>query len=367
LCLLHTHPADTAFDEADIRDFYIHNSDGLGVMWSENDILYTHKYLPPNASAAWEFYKEHIRGRECVVHWRMKTHGEIDLENCHPYPIFGAGAVMPMSLMHNGILSIGNAADVTKSDTWHYVVDYLRPLLADHPDMFNNRIVMELLEEHIGHGNRFVIMNHKGETVILNKDDFVSYKGALLSNTYAWSSVKGGYGYTKTRKSVSLYDDEYWWQDYPQGRRSNGQSITTTPTTTAAYTKPLRTNEQIACSEFFQLLRERGFNRAYNQLSFSEVSEVVVENSGPIWTDFTTCVGQDLFTDDDIIQCMRDVDGRMLPMLYGGKLPEADQTEGDLHKKAQEAERKLEQDRLNDELLAMQTRTNDLVATLGAN
>ncbi len=352
---------DTAFDKADIEDFYTHNSDGVGVMWSENDILYTRKYLPPTAEAAWAFYQEHIRGRECVVHWRMKTHGLIDLENCHPYPIFGAGTKMPMSLMHNGVLSTGNAADKTKSDTWHYVADYLRPLLNEHPEMFLNPVVQKLLQDHIGYGNRFIIMNHKGEMAILNEKDFVTYKGAKLSNTYAWSSEKGGFGYSRSRKSGSLlYGDDYW-NDYEY--------------TPGSWKKPEdeKPSTKLESSLFFQLLKEQGFNRAYYDLTFSEV-EVVIEDISPaMWNNFLQCIEQDLLTDEEISLCVHDVEGCMVPFLYGDEEEDDGQTktEGDLHREEQERIRAEEMQRVQDELLAIQAfYTHPLpkhVAELGVN
>jgi hypothetical protein len=65
----------------------------------------------------------------------MRTHGDIDLLNCHPYEILNrAEHGLDLWLMHNGVLATGNRADITKSDTWHYIQDYLKPMLASNPD-----------------------------------------------------------------------------------------------------------------------------------------------------------------------------------------------------------------------------------------
>lgn len=370
MCLLHTHPANTTFDKEDITDFYLYNSDGLGVMWAENDILYTRKFLPPNAEAAWKFYQEHIQGRDCVVHWRMKTHGLIDLENCHPYPIFGAGTTMPMSLMHNGVLSTGNDADKTKSDTWHYVKDYLVPLLQDHPEMFKNPVLKALLEEHIGSGNRFIMLNHLGETSIINEEDFVEYKGALLSNTYAWSSEKGGYGYSRSSKFGSWYND---YDSYGNNYSTNyGSSTAATVSGTGGKLFAPTKGDKIRtlATEFFQMLRENGYNKAYYSLTFTQASDAIDDSGPEIWSDFFTYVShaqEGTITDDEIIACVDDPDEYMIDMLYSGFVEQDNdtvieveiedddgKTDNDIHREQQMEARLREEARVRMEMIAYQ-------------
>lgn len=192
MCLLGSQPAGTVWDEEHIRDFYSRNSDGIGVMWAESGVLYSQKIVPTKVQDAIDFTNEFINGRECIWHWRMRTHGNVDLTNCHPYPLLGfegQDVNIPMLLMHNGVLSTGNAADTTKSDTWHYIRDFLRPILANNPDWAFSPEFEELIAKHIG-GNRFAIMDAHGRSVIVNRRQGVEYKGAWLSNTYAWSAHK---------------------------------------------------------------------------------------------------------------------------------------------------------------------------------
>lgn len=238
MCLLINHPANTAFDEADIADFFDHNADGIGVMWAEEGVLYHTKQLPGNPHAAWKFYQEYCKGRECVIHFRMRTHGHTDLTNCHPYEVFGDGSQMPLFMAHNGVLSTGNSKDTSKSDTWHYIRDYLHPLLSFNPELIYDARVVEILESHIGSGNKFIFMNHEGRISIVNERAFVKYKGAQLSNTYAWSAATlGGYGYRGTTGAYGgftggLYgrwgDEDDW---YYGGRRAPTKALTAPPAT----------------------------------------------------------------------------------------------------------------------------------------
>ena len=305
MCLLHTHPADTAFDEADIADFYKHNPDGVGVMWAGDGVMYVQKALPKTGAEAWQFYQTYIQGKECFVHWRMKTHGLIDLINCHPYEIFGDGSAMPMYIMHNGILATGNAADKSKSDTWHYVEDFLKPLLKDHPDMFNNPVITLFIEEHIGHGNRFIILNHLGEASIVNERDFVDYKGAKLSNTYAWSSEKGGYGMSRYA-GYAGYIPNYAYSTSNAGASSTKKWET-------SWAQKLRNGS----SSFFSMLKKQKHEEAWDELNFTEVEDAIEDVGELLWGDFVNLILANELTDELIIDCVRDPDVTMIEVLYG--------------------------------------------------
>ncbi len=187
MCLLMKVSKESKFSDAFLRSVYVRNSDGIGVMWAEDGKLHYRKLLPKTVTEAINFFREHGEGKDCCVHWRMKTHGHINYENCHPYPVFGFDEQHPhpMLLMHNGVLSGGNSKDITKSDTWHFIRDTLRPLLQDYPNVVFNEKFVELLGKHIGN-NRFAIMDHTGRCAIINRSQGVEYEGSWLSNTYAW-------------------------------------------------------------------------------------------------------------------------------------------------------------------------------------
>lgn len=226
-----------------LRDFYKQNPDGIGVMYSHKNQLIIEKTLPKSAEDFIQFYKDHIFGRDCAFHLRMKTHGNIDLENCHPYEVLNKREHgMDLWLMHNGILHTDNKNDVSKSDTWHYIRDFLQPMLKNNPEFAFHPSFIELVSEHIGSGNKFVLMNDAGKMSVINQESGVYWAGLWLSNTYAWSasasasktplndperdyeqsiekpvkylarSLYSGYGYPYTYHP-SAYDDEYEYEN----------------------------------------------------------------------------------------------------------------------------------------------------------
>ena len=193
MCLLVVQPASApSLTQEWLEDFYSSNADGVGIMRSVDGELLIEKILPKNAQEFVEFYNNHIDGYDCAFHLRMKTHGNIDMENCHPYEVFNSAEHgLDVWLMHNGILGTGNAGDVTKSDTWHYIRDYLRPMLANNLDFAFTDAFAEIVGDHIGASNKFVIMDSTGRVQTVNQTSGVYWGGRWLSNTYAWASPTG--------------------------------------------------------------------------------------------------------------------------------------------------------------------------------
>lgn len=186
--LLHT--------EGLIDDIFFNNADGLGVMYvTSKQQVKVVKRLPLNAEAARQIVAALPNDdRMVAMHWRMRTHGDIDLENCHPYQINGASW-----MMHNGVLKTGNAKDKTKSDTWHFARDFLAEM---SPDALHDPGVLYLLGKFIDN-NRFAIMSADGRLSVVNEEQGIEHEDVWYSNTYAWSPemlipeyrVSSGYGW----------------------------------------------------------------------------------------------------------------------------------------------------------------------------
>lgn len=203
-----------------IEDIYGHNEDGLGVMFvTAKQQVKVAKRLPKGAQG----FREMIAAmpnddRPVAVHARMKTHGDIDLENCHPYQINDASW-----LMHNGILHTGNAADRSKSDTFHFINDYLSELT---PDALHAPGMVKMLGDFIDN-NRFAIMSADGRLSVVNREQGIEHDGVWYSNTYAWEPsllIPGyrtksftGYGRRWGGHLADLDDDERYG-----GYRSGG-------------------------------------------------------------------------------------------------------------------------------------------------
>lgn len=183
MCLIIVKPASVDFADNWLRDFWLSNRDGVGIMRMDGIAVDVRKIVAPSCDEWIQFYNDFARGRECVIHLRMRTHGRIDADNTHPYYI-GRGYY----LVHNGVLASGNAADRSKSDTWHFIKDVIKPALRNNSRVLENALFLKEIAGKIGPSNRMVVLGPNGISKILNKSSGVVWRGAWFSNTYAWSA-----------------------------------------------------------------------------------------------------------------------------------------------------------------------------------
>lgn len=231
MCLMIQHSKDTVLSEELIFDIYRKNSDGFGVMWGDGDKVHVLKLLG-NAREITDLYNEHVKGKDCVIHFRMMTHGDINYDNCHPYMV-----TENVWMAHNGILSTGNYADVSKSDTWHYINDFLRPLAKTYgEDILFDPIMQNFIEEHIGSSNKFGFVHRDGRVAIMNRKSGVEHMNAWFSNTYAWSPAKFGYntGYKYSKSSYYKYGSPYGSYSWDRGYYDDEYDELTTTTAGSA-------------------------------------------------------------------------------------------------------------------------------------
>jgi hypothetical protein len=220
MCLLVQQSSSVRFSDDFLNSVFSANRDGLGVMYAESGALVVEKVLPATAEAFIAFYRTHVEGRDCIWHARMQTHGDIDLDNCHPYAV-----TRRIALAHNGILSSGNSWDASKSDTWHFIRHVIEPALAYDEGRLLDPTWQSFIGSIIGPGNKFGLMTAAGDAVIINRQSGVDYQGAWLSNTYAWDSRR----LMPAVRSTRVWS-HYWDQDEPVIARpadpSGGESIT---------------------------------------------------------------------------------------------------------------------------------------------
>jgi predicted glutamine amidotransferase len=169
-----------------LRDIYGSNKDGIGAMFTTDDgALNVTKALPTDLAAAADFIEKLPESdRHLALHFRMRTHGNIDLENCHPYPIVDG----QMHLMHNGIIShVDDSSDKSKSDTWHYIEQVLKPQIEAAPQIARVPAWQQLVADDIGNSNKLVLLGKDGHMIVFNRHSGIEHDGMWFSNTYAWT------------------------------------------------------------------------------------------------------------------------------------------------------------------------------------
>ena len=192
-----------------LADIFSSNPDGIGIMYGSAKGLRVVKTLPKNIGDATAFIRKlPTDDRDLAIHFRWTTHGHTDLSNCHPYDVTPGYIAM----MHNGVLHTGNAKDTARSDTYHFIQDYLRDAVHEAPSLVHNEGFLTMVAEFIG-DNRFVFMDGEGRMSHVNYDQGIEHDGLWFSNTYAWTPTKlipnyyssGKYG----KRYASAYNNSY--------------------------------------------------------------------------------------------------------------------------------------------------------------
>lgn len=133
-----------------------------------------------------EFYEAYKRFQAfpCLIHFRIATHGKINQENCHPFPMAGG----KYALVHNGVmpssLHNGNKDD---SDTRQFA-EKLETCIGFTP--WKHKGFEEFINEAISY-NKVAVMRQDGNIWLFNEDKGEWHKGAWYSNhTYAYAPTK---------------------------------------------------------------------------------------------------------------------------------------------------------------------------------
>lgn len=206
MCIAIFKPAHVLIPDEHLDNSFYNNDDGAGFAFVENDEIVIRKGF-----FKYEHFMEHYKKHEhkpMIVHFRIKTHGDISKENCHPFRISRSYVAA-----HNGVLHSYSTKE--KSDTRFFVDDVLKPMAAN--GTLENRRLKKAVEECIGKNNKVVILKRNGKPIILNEDEGIWKDKVWYSNeTYQWKWVgyegyegcySGYYPYYETPRSASAYPE----------------------------------------------------------------------------------------------------------------------------------------------------------------
>ena len=213
MCLIILKPeASATIKPEEMKASIKRNSDGCGAMWVENDRVNVKKILgtPDNLDEMEKWCQDLFDAHDQIlIHHRFTTHGDNIEDNLHPYCIFDLdqGDDMDLYMMHNGMIS-GTDAKNTRdgfSDTYHYVNDFLKPMLSVNPELLHVEAFQKHLGDFIG-ASKLTFLDNYGNTVVINREKGEDRKeGCWLSNTYSITPpavyskpYTGNYNYVKS-------------------------------------------------------------------------------------------------------------------------------------------------------------------------
>lgn len=192
MCLIIHRPAGVGITQNLLSEAMVSNPDGWGIMWAENGKVEVRKSRV--MKEFWAAYNAIDPDLEVGIHFRLKTHGAISDAMAHPFEVFGENNKHhgPVWLMHNGIFSHVDQIDTNKSDTYYWIEQIFRPILAPDPQLWHDPVFWAAITADTV-GSRLLVLNGDGEFKLTGS--WTKENGLSLSNTYFRysSSYYGGW------------------------------------------------------------------------------------------------------------------------------------------------------------------------------
>ena len=190
MCIIAAKPAGIEMPHRDtIRNMWDANPDGAGLMYVENGKVQIEKGFMKYKSfvKALDRLEKKVDTKKTpiVMHFRIMTHGGVNPECTHPFPITDSiGALKKIrtssdiGVAHNGIItSVAPRKGI--SDTMEYIATQLAPLKRALPKFYENKDARLLIQNAIE--SRMAFLTDKGKIYTIG--DFFTDKGILYSNT----------------------------------------------------------------------------------------------------------------------------------------------------------------------------------------
>lgn len=179
MCVIIHKPAGVAIPHGLLTASASLNRDGWGLMGFNAGgalLLERHAHVDPARLIETE---RRLRDAEYVLHLRMLTRGSTDAQNIHPLQVEDDSY-----LMHNGTLSGLETAQISRSDSWHFAAEVLRPLLQRNAGLLEQPAFQQLVEMALGADNKAVLLQRSTRRIhIFNRRFGAEIDGLWCSST----------------------------------------------------------------------------------------------------------------------------------------------------------------------------------------
>jgi hypothetical protein len=201
MCVAILNTKGTTLKKEILKNCWLNNGDGAGMLYSDDrGNMLIHKEMKDFES----FYEKYIdvkrthgKKRNVVLHFRISTHGKVNLDNCHPFLVDDN-----LGFVHNGMIyDVPTSKDY--SDTYMFNEHILKKL---KPGFEYDEVMLEMIELYIGAGSKLIFLNARDEWAIVNERAGHWNMGCWFSNSsYKQVNDWVDFGGTKKYKTQSNY------------------------------------------------------------------------------------------------------------------------------------------------------------------
>jgi glutamine amidotransferase len=201
MCIIVYKPAGEVLDKNILDNCQAHNPDGQGYAYALEGKIHIYKEVK-DYQKLYNHYKKNIIDKKLekklavLWHFRIKTHGEINEANCHPFKI---GDGNNMAFCHNGTLhNIKADKDKEKSDTVLF-----RDKILNHlpKNWIHNPGLVTLMANFVSTNNKLAFLLKDGQVRIVNMTAGEMNEGIWYSNV----------SYKRRKEIKSLNENASLW------------------------------------------------------------------------------------------------------------------------------------------------------------
>jgi hypothetical protein len=166
-----------------LTNCFNHNPDGAGFAYltDDGDLVVEKGFFTLDSFL--EAYKPH-EDKQALLHFRIKTHGDLSADNCHPFVVEDG-----MAFIHNGIISASRNHAVM-SDTAVFNEDIVKPLVAQFGEgALENNVVKTLIEKYIG-GSKLAFIDNKSKNFNIFNKELGNVANEVWFSNFSWQDRK---------------------------------------------------------------------------------------------------------------------------------------------------------------------------------
>lgn len=200
MCVIVHLEKDKTISKKQLELCYNRNPHGWGIMFARDGVIKTHKEVS-NFKEFLKVWKDIPTDAERAIHFRIKTHGEVNDANCHPF-----SPIPDVYMMHNGVIDTV-LVEEKMNDTHNYCTYELGPIMKAWPNWIDDNQFKEVVNKGVG-SSRLLFMDNTGKVLKINQQEWKWRDGCSFSNgssfTYEAATNRqyaGGYS--------SAYDEDY--------------------------------------------------------------------------------------------------------------------------------------------------------------
>lgn len=203
MCIAMNSPKGTTPTKDALKTSFENNPHGAGFAFAQDGKIIIEKGFMTFDSFYSAYQKANIQGLNKLIHFRIKTSGQINYDNCHPFKVTDN-----LALIHNGVIPHFGGSEV--SDTREFIEMVLRPIIIKNGlDILTNQTFIDAMSDMIG-GSKLAFLDSSGKSYFINESLGHTNCDIWYSNnsytSYDKYVIKGGWSSDYCNDCGSLMD-----------------------------------------------------------------------------------------------------------------------------------------------------------------